>query len=418
MNVQPPIVSDFTPSIATVQQTSYNGILVHYLNDKNCEICKLEWVFSSGTVHQSKNLQANFAANLLLEGTQNLNSKAFAQKLDEYGAYFGVEVGKDHTNFTLHVLAENLEKALEIIFPIFTHPALKQEEFNNYLLESKQEYEHNLHNSGFVARQELRKKLYSGHPYGQLASINSFDEITLTDVKQYASNYLVNKKFELFVSGKADETVLKSIQTKIEGLNFSVIPVSEKQQNCLSKIGLSEIKHATAKQDAVRIGINIPNQSHPDFLTLNLVNTILGGYFGARLMQNIREEKGWTYGINSSIVPGKELCSLFISTDVLQGKGRDTVAEIKKEIALLQEKELSKEELNQVCAYIKGTLLRSFDGVFEQMDRFQSAYLFGLSTDHYLDYMDLLNNISPNAITKACKNLLNIDGFSEVIVKG
>lgn len=414
--VQPPITSDFTPSIAQISTEQFGDITVHSLHDSNCEICKIEWVFETGTSNQSKSLQANFSVNLLLEGTPEYNSKQFAQKLDELGAYFGVECGKDYSSFTLHVLDSNLEKALDLIYPIFIEPTLIQEEFDILTTESRQEFEHNLHNSGFLARQKLRKQLYNNHPYGKLAKLSSYDDIKLNDIKEYASKHILQKKYILFLSGNVSDSVLSAIQNKIKesGLLGSNVITSSAKVN--SKSGLTLINHKTAKQDAVRMGINVPNQSHQDFLTMNLINTILGGYFGARLMQNIREEKGWTYGINSSITPGKQICSLTIGTDVTQGKGEACIAEIKKEIKQLQEVQIPKEELEKVSAYIKGNLLRSFDGVFQQMDRFQSTHLFGLTTNHYLDYMNLLKTATPNSICEVANKYLTTDAFSEVVV--
>jgi len=414
--VQPPIVSDFTPSIAQISREQFNEVEVHYLHDSNCEICKIEWVFETGTSNQNKSLQANFAVNLLLEGTPEYNSKQFAQKLDELGAYFGVECGKDYSSFVLHVLYSNLEEALDMIYPIFIEPTLDEVEFNNFLSESKQEFEHNLHNTGFIARQKLRRQLYNGHVYGKLASIKSFNNINLADIKEYASKNILQKEYKLFLSGKIDEKVLKLLKTKITTSGKLGTSSTTSLGEIIPKSGLNLLHHDTAKQDAVRLGINIPNQGHPDFLILNLINTILGGYFGARLMQNIREEKGWTYGINSSIVPGKHVCSLMIGTDVLQNKGQDCITEIKKEINLLQDNTISDKELSKVSAYIKGNLLRSFDGVFQQMDRYQSTYLFGLTTQHYLDYMNLLSTVSAKGIQEVAKKHLNTEMFTEVLV--
>ncbi|MFT6747044.1 MAG: zinc protease [Glaciecola sp.] len=413
---QPPIVSDFTPSIAKISTEQFGDVDVHYLHDENCEICKVEWVFETGTSNQNKSLQANFAVNLLLEGIPQYNSKQFAQKLDELGAYFGVECGKDYSSFTLHVLDSNLTEALDLIYPIFIEPTLDEIEFNNFLTESRQDFEHNLHNTGFIARQKLRRQLYDGHVYGNLASLKSFDEINLNDIKDFAKNNILQKKYKLFVSGKVDDKVLGLLKSKIanNGLLGSIPAVSI--QVATSITGLNKLTHDTAKQDAVRLGINVPNQDHPDFLILNLINTILGGYFGARLMQNIREEKGWTYGINSSIVPGKQVCSLTIGTDVLQNKGHDCIVEIKKEIKILQNKLVSEQELLTVSAYIKGNLLRSFDGVFQQMDRYQSTHLFGLTNEHYLDYMSLLNTVSAKDIQSIANKHLNVDSFTEVMV--
>ncbi len=413
---QPTITSDYRPTPAAVNTIQCGEVTMHYLDDPNCEICKIEWVFNAGTANQNKSLQANFTINLMLEGTPNYNSKQFAQKLDELGAYFGVECGKDFCSFTLHVLSSNLQESLDLIYPIFSEPLMEQKEFDHLLHESKQEFEQNLHDPGFLARQKLRKELHHNHPYGKLASKESYEHITLVDITQYADKHILKTKHEIYLSGKVNTEVLNAVQNKITESGklklqevLPVIPVSPRR-------GLFSIHHENAKQDSVRLGINIPNHHHNDFLTLNLINTILGGYFGSRLMQNIREEKGWTYGVNSSITPGKQLCFLTIGTDVLQEKGERCIFEVKKELKKIQEKAINTKELQKVSAYISGNLLRSFDGTFQQMDRFQSTHIFGMTTAHYIHYMKFLKEVSPAQIQEAANKHLNLESFTEVLV--
>lgn len=413
---QPSIVSDYAPSIAEVSKTHFGDIAIYYLHDPNCDICKIEWVFETGTSKQDLSLQASFATNLLLEGTKDYNSKQFAQKLDELGAYFGVECGKDYTSFTLHVLNYNLKEALELIHPIFVEPTLDKIEFDKLLIESRQEFEHNLHNAGFLARQKLRQNLYLDHPYGKLAELTSYEQIKHSDIISYVSKNILGKQYKLFLSGDASDKVLSTLEKIVSSHNQLSAYAKENQFKINSKLGLTKITHKPAKQDSIRMGFNIPDQSHHDFLKLNLLNTILGGYFGARLMQNIREEKGWTYGINSSISPGKHACSLLIATDVLSGKGEACMEEIKNEFEKLQNDLISPRELNNVISYVRGNLLRSFDGVFQQMDRFQSTHLFGLDTQHYLDYLELLNSITRGSIQDTAKKHLISDSITKVLV--
>lgn len=414
---QPKITGDFHPTLSTISKTNINGIDLYYLNDENCELVKIEWVFEAGTVFQNQSLQASFAADLLLEGTTENSSNDFARKLDELGAYFNSECGKDYTSFTLYVLEQHLQKALAIIYPIFTTPLFSDEDFNDHLIEAKQDFEKNQRVSAYIARTHLRKNIYHNHPYGILATIESYKDINKMACLDYAKAYFLEKRHQIFISGKATESVLKVIESEINLISWK--PSSPKNINntALSPIkGTIVVPHKTAQQESVRMGINIPSAYEKDYLNINLANSILGGYFGSRLMQNIREEKGWTYGINSSILPGKLATSLFISTDVLAGKGQDCITEIHKEINTLKTELISKEELQKVTAYIKGTLLRGFDGVFEQMDRFQSCLLNNLEQTHHLDYLELIKTIEPEVIQSTFKTYFNEEDFTQVIV--
>lgn len=415
MNI-PPITSDFKPVIAEVNCWTEGEITWHTLHDHSCEICKIEWVFPTGSADQSKSLQANFSANLLLEGTKQVDSRTFSKKLDHIGAYFNAECGRDYTSFTLHVLKENLNEALAIIFPIFTEPALERQEFESYCFESLEEFKQNSAQTGFIAKQELRKSLYNGHVYGSVAEENSFADIQLEDIQAFVTDFFIDRPFQLFISGNANNETISTIKNCLNSNYKSNIKKTTSDGKLNQFFGLKEIQHPTAQQDSVRIGSILPNSNHKDFIPLNVLISVFGGYFGSRLMQNIREEKGWTYGIGANILPGKRLNALMISADVMLGKGNATIIEIQKEIQKLQNELISQTELLQVCTYLKGNLLRSFDGVFEQMERYQSVILNGLEQDHYYQYFDFLNYPDANRLKDLANKYLKPEQFTSVIV--
>ena len=415
---QPIIHSTFKPVFAQVKSTKLGAITSYYLNDPKCDICKIEWLFPVGTKNQDKPLVANACANLLLEGTIHLNSRDFSTRLDELGAYFNVECGKDFTTFTLHVLTNQLKEALTIVLPILNKPTLSEVEFANLKTELKQDFEQNLQKGSYVAQQKLMNSLFPNHPYGKTAKLEDFDLLELSDIKKFANQHFINQKFTLYLSGNSDENVLAILKDEIGKL--SILNNLEKPENSLlveSLKGVQKIKHQFAQQDSLKLGQIIPNYSHKDFSEISIVNTILGGYFGSRLMQNIREEKGWTYGISSSIVPSVDACYLIISSDILQNKGMEALDEIKTEILSLHHELVPIEELNAVKSYLKGNLLRSFDGVFEQMDKFISVNLFGLTQQHYLEYMDLLDNITPEDIQNIAQKYFKPENLTQILVQ-
>ena len=412
----PEIYDHYKAVTSPVKSWKAGGHTWHALHEQNCEIVKLELVFDVGTADQEKSLQANFTSNLLLEGTSSNNALEFSRKLDELGAYFSSECGRDYTSFTLHVLAQQLKKALAIVGEIFRSPALTQEEFDNYLFEAKEEFKHNCAQTPFLAKQKLRKLLYANHPYGQVAEASSFEKIQLSDIDRFAKAHFIHHSCQIFVSGNASESTCRTISNFLT-IDQPSISAKRNPQPFKGIAGRQIIHHPNAQQDSVRLGIRFPESNHADFLPLNLLSSVLGGYFGSRLMQNIREEKGLTYGIGSSILPGLHGNALMISSDVKQGSGPLTVDEIEKEFKRLQDEEISLTELNQACSYLKGNLLRSFDGVFEQMDRYQSLVLNQLNQDHYDQYFELLNKPNSIALRELAQKYLNASEFTVVIAQ-
>ena len=176
------------------------------------------------------------------------------------------------------------------------------------------------------------------------------------------------------------------------------------------------IKKEGALQSAIRIGRLIPNKLHPDYLGLQVLNTILGGYFGSRLMNNIREDKGYTYGINSGVVSLKNGGYFFISTEVGADVTKDALNEIYKEIDLLRTEEVSIEELDLVKNYMLGQFLKSCDGAFNLANLFESVKLYDLDYNFYNNYIKTIKEITPKTIKALGVKYFNKKDLKEVVV--
>jgi predicted Zn-dependent peptidase len=149
-----------------------------------------------------------------------------------------------------------------------------------------------------------------------------------------------------------------------------------------------------------------------------VVSTILGGYFGSRLMANIREDKGYTYGIGSNIISKLHAGHFYISTEVGADVTNQALTEIYKEIALLRDELVADEELELVKNYLTGTFLRSIDGAFSLAQKFTGVYFYNLGYDYYTKYIDTLKNITPENIKDfACKYLQEEDLYELVVGK-
>src|SRR5690606_9190368 len=160
------------------------------------------------------------------------------------------------------------------------------------------------------------------------------------------------------------------------------------------------ISKANAMQSAIRIGRVMPNKNHPDYFSLQILTTILGGYFGSRLMKNIREDKGYTYGINAGVMSMQQAAFFYINTEVGVDVTDNALAEIYKEIELLQTVLVSDDELALVKNYILGQVLRSCDGPFNMASLFENVHFFGLDFDYYNNYIEKVKNIDAEELKK------------------
>jgi predicted Zn-dependent peptidase len=166
---------------------------------------------------------------------------------------------------------------------------------------------------------------------------------------------------------------------------------------------------------SIRLGKILFNRSNPDYPAMQVVNTVLGGYFGSRLMRNIREDKGYTYGIGSAISSLQQTGYFIIASEVNSKFSQETIQEIKKEIEILQKTLIPEEELKKVKSYMLGQLIRSVDGPFSLSDTYLNIWLQGLDLSYYKKYIKTVKAISTKDIQYLSKKYLEIDSLIEII---
>jgi zinc protease len=158
------------------------------------------------------------------------------------------------------------------------------------------------------------------------------------------------------------------------------------------------------------------NRKHEDFSGLQILNTVLGGYFGSRLMNNIREDKGYTYGIGSGISSLQQAGYLFMATEVGADVCSAALTEIYKEIELLKNEPIGEEELNLVRNYMLGSMLGSLENVFSHADKFKNIYFSGLDYDYYTNYIATVKAITAEDLLAIANKYLTTDHFIEVVI--
>ncbi|HCN82614.1 MAG TPA: insulinase family protein, partial [Sphingobacteriaceae bacterium] len=176
------------------------------------------------------------------------------------------------------------------------------------------------------------------------------------------------------------------------------------------------IERPDAIQSAMRIGQLSVNRNHPDFPDLQVLNTILGGYFGSRLMANIREDKGYTYSIGSAIISLENAGYFFIASEVGTEVCNDAMNEIRKEVGKLKTELISDEELSLVKNYILGSMLGGLENVFSHADKFKNIYFFGLGYDYYERYINRVKHVTPAELLKLAKKYFDFDRFEKIVV--
>jgi zinc protease len=158
------------------------------------------------------------------------------------------------------------------------------------------------------------------------------------------------------------------------------------------------------------------SRSHADFAGMKVLNAILGGYFGSRLMNNLREDKGYTYGIGSSVVPLRKGGYFVISGEVGAGVTKEALSEIKFELNRLCAEQVGESELSLVRSYLTGEMLRAVDGPFAQADLYRELIEDGLEISHFEELIDTIRHINAQQLQDLAIRYLSPDDLFTLVV--
>lgn len=392
-----------------------NGIPFYSLVSGSQPVLRLQIYFEAGTKYQSKSLQAAYCARQLSEGTKNFTSKEIADRLDYYGAFFQNDIDDRQSSVTLHCLTRNFKDVWPIVKEIITAPTFPENELKTSLTNGKQKLQSNLKKVEFIARRELLSNLFGEkHPYGLKTNLEDFDNLSSNDLSQFYKNYYSSKNCFIMASGNFNDEIFDTINKDLVFENNNAVSLVQPELN-IEKAKKVNIPKDDAVQCGIRIGKVLFNRTHPDYAGMSVVNTLFGGYFGSRLMSNIREDKGYTYGIGSALANFPDTGVFLIATEVGSGVCKDALKEIYFELDRLSNELVSEDELDLVKNYMMGSLLRNSDGPFAMADQFKMLHSFGLDYSYFDQFIKKINSITPQEIQDLSKKYLNKDSFTEIV---
>lgn len=403
-----------------VKETLDNGIDLFVFNSGEQDLVRIEWVFNNLSIAGANPLYNVALSAMLLEGTKKFTGAEIAERIDFYGAFLQPEYSFDHTSLTLYVLNKYVDDLLPMLKDILTDSIIPNNELSTYIRNNKQSLAVSLNKNDFIARRAFNKSVFGDSRYGFSPTLSDYDnidrELLLTLLKQQ----ITSDNCTIFIAGKVESKTINAI-SEFFGLNWGAaagpdIQVKDSYNFNAVSSDITLIEKKTGLQSAIRIGNLAINRTDPDFSVFQLVNTILGGYFGSRLMSNIREDKGYTYGIGSGIGALKHGAFFTIATEVGVEVAAATLKEIEKEINRLKEEKVPLEELSLVKNYIAGAFLGSLENVFSHVDKFKNVYFNGLDINFYIHHLTTIKNSEATDVLMVANKYLDYEHMTKIVV--
>lgn len=402
-----------------------NGMPLYLIDAGTQDLIRIELIFPAGLWYQPSLLLASTANAMLNEGTSRYTSAEIAEKIDYYGAFLEMESGKDFAYISLYTLNKHLKNTLPILEEIVKNSIFPEREFEIYLQNRKQRFIVNNEKVGFVTSKKFNEILFGNdHSYGHNVTLNDFDRLKCRDVVGFYDRYYKLDACRIIAAGKIPDNLI-GLLNKHFGRGKGLKVIAETSVDSLSPPdsyregeggGEVFIPKKDALQSAIRIGKKLFNKKHPDYMGMQILNTVLGGYFGSRLMANIREDKGYTYGIYSALVSLQNEGCFFISTEAGVDVCNKAIDEIYGELKRLREELIPEEELELVKNYMLGALLRSIDGPFALADKFKGIMEYGLDYGYYKMLIDTIKEVTSVKLNDLANKYLQQEDMHQVVV--
>ena len=388
---------------------------IYTLRADDFEVVRMTFVFRAGTSMQHKPFTASATANMLGEGTATMTAQEIADKLDFYGSYFDVNIDRDYTYISFCTLKKFFAPTAEVAREIVLAPTFPERELATYCSKRKQGLTIERKKVDMQSRELFAQALFGEkHPYGISADERLYDDLRREDIVElYNELYTADNCF-VVCSGNITEDVMATIASIAEAL-----PSGAKRQVAFpaTTTTLSLRRDIeSALQSSIRIGRLLFTRTHPDFVGMQVVAAVLGGYFGSRLMQNLREEHGYTYGVMAAMVNFEREGYLAIATQVGREHREEALREIYSEIERLRTELMSEDELQMVKNVMIGEILRILDGPFGIADVTIENIMCGMDNAATEQSVKAIFAITPDKVRDLAHKYLRREELVEVVV--
>ena len=399
--------------LAPIEFTLTEKVSLFHTKQVPNDTCRLDLYFDAGKVKGEKGI-ASFVNGMLLSGTKEKTSQEINEIINGLGGYFESGVSIENAVISIYCLKENLSEIFKTLIDAIVNVSFIEKEVDEYISDSKQRFKLGLEKVSFLAQRAFQEVLFSSDKrYAKNTELNDYDSLSISDLKLFHQENYTKGLTKVVIVGDVEKNEIDEIiQLCLPICSDNKTEFTDHLKNIT---GDKRIKKEGAIQSAIRVGKIMFNKKHEDYLDFIILNTILGDYFGSRLMSNIREDKGYTYGIGSWMSELANTGYFIIAAEVGHEVKDETIKEIKFEIERLQTELVPLAELELVQNYMLGQLLKSADGPYAMMDLFLSAEAHNEDLNFYNLAIKSVQDITPERIQNLAIKYLNWESMSIII---
>lgn len=400
-----------------------NGLRVSLLEDHKLPTFSLQFWFNGGGLADppDKRGVAMVTSGLLREGTKQRTSREIAEQLATLGAslYANSSPASGESSVAVTGLSDNVDQTIALAADVIRNPAFPSAELDKYRARFLSQLKVQRANPGFQAQEQFMRAVYGEHPGGLLVPTEAvMKSLTSADLAAFhAARYRPNNAF-LIAHG---DISLKDLVAKLERSfgdwqKADVSRVKLPPPKAPAKARVLVVDRPGSVQTSLWMGAMGIERDSEDYFAMLVMNHILGGGPASRLFMNLREDKGYTYGVYSSFTgttfPGVVVASTDVRTAVTEGALQELSLELKR----IANEPVSAQELTNARRALIGRFALSLDAPQALMNNLATQKIYGLPADYWDSYPQRVAAVTPADIQRVAKKYYDADRLQIVAV--
>ena len=391
--------------------TLSNGLTLHTLSGGDQDVMRLNLIIDGGVSECGNQCIASFAAELLREGNSTLDSEQIADLVDYNGAWFNSSASSHFTTLQISGLMSRLDVLAPVVVDCLVNPSFPENAFRIIRSKGASRQRLNLSRVSFLANADNRRLIAGpAHPESRVPTPEDIEKIEIDSLIRYHKRILNAAHTHAYLCGRLTPADVDRLCHHLEK-----IPASDRPSpiDIVPYASLppctSEVDKADSLQSAVVMSLPAVPRNHPDYNALRMTVTALGGYFGSRLMMNIREDKGYTYGISAALMGSRDGSSITISAQCDNRYTKALIDEVKIELERMVSQPLSPDELNRLKFNVSSDLASTLDSPMTMMDYYELRRTVGIPDDYFYARQKTLASITPEIVCEMAARYLRPD---------
>jgi len=399
---------------AVKSNVQHENIPIFGLSSHHSPAIKIEWIFDAGKQYEHKKLVSELTSKMLMEGTLKMNRETLLEEIEYYGASVRTYSNYEKAGIIMYCLADKCEKLLQIVFEMLSEPAFEESSLQKLSRLRAKNYENKMEDADFLAHQYSFASIFGEHSsYGYIAKKEDYQEVNIEDIKTHFKYYL--NGVQIIVCGDFQDDLLENISSIFSPIFNNKNEMKTDANNTIFE-GKNYLLQKQQQQASIRLSKQVVPKNHEDYAILTLLNTILGGYFGSRLMKTLRESKGYTYGAYSQLGSFSDFGYWIISTQTSHKHVANTLKQIQILMEKLQHELIPENELQMAKNYFLGTIIAECDGVFKSSDVLREMVTQKLPFTWVHEFGKQIESISSQDLQEMAIREMNYLSFKETII--